>query len=206
VFQGSVRWQTFVALSVVGNMLGDFGLATASVAMVAMIPVINVMSVSVLAHFASPEPNRCAPRSRDRAQSVHLGLPDRHRRQPLRHRGAAAALRVRRLARALVAGIGLLWSGRLATRRLRRPNRAALVTVFLKLIVMPVIAITLGVALGLSGASLTVVACCASVPAASNAYVLARQMGGDAPLLAQILVLQTMLAALTMPLFIAPAG
>ncbi len=82
--------------------------------------------------------------------------------------------------------IGLLWSGRLATRRLRRPNRAALVTVFLKLIVMPVIAITLGVALGLAGASLTVVACCASVPAASNAYVLARQMGGDAPLLAQI--------------------
>jgi hypothetical protein len=31
-------------------------------------------------------------------------------------------------------------------------------------------------------------------------------MGGDAPLLAQILVLQTVVAAFTMPLFIALAG
>ena len=35
----------------------------------------------------------------------------------------------------------------------------------------------------------------ASVPAASNSYILAKQMGGDAPLIAQILTLQTMLAA-----------
>jgi predicted permease len=44
------------------------------------------------------------------------------------------------------------------------------------------------------------------VPSASNAYVLARQMGGDAPLLAQILALQTVVAVFTMPLFIALAG
>jgi malonate transporter and related proteins len=30
-----------------------------------------------------------------------------------------------------------------------------------------------------------------NVPTASSAYVLARQMGGDAPLLAQIITLQT---------------
>ena len=38
------------------------------------------------------------------------------------------------------------------------------------------------------------------------AYVLARQMGGDAPLLAQIITLQTILAALTMPIAIALAA
>jgi predicted permease len=78
--------------------------------------------------------------------------------------------------------------------------------VFLKLIIMPVMAISLGVAFGLSGSNLAVVACCASVPSASNAYVLARQMGGDAPLLAQILTWQTALAVLTMPVFITFAG
>jgi predicted permease len=36
-----------------------------------------------------------------------------------------------------------------------------------------------------------------------SAYVLARQMGGDAPLLAQIITLQTILAAITMPIAIA---
>ena len=39
--------------------------------------------------------------------------------------------------------------------------------------------------------------------ASSSAYVLARQMGGDAPLLAQIITLQTILAAITMPIAIA---
>ncbi|MFN5407555.1 MAG: AEC family transporter, partial [Bradyrhizobium sp.] len=44
------------------------------------------------------------------------------------------------------------------------------------------------------------------VPTSSSAYVLAKQMGGDAPLLAQIISLQTVLAALTMPLAIAWAS
>ncbi|HEY9212180.1 MAG TPA: AEC family transporter, partial [Ancylobacter sp.] len=42
-----------------------------------------------------------------------------------------------------------------------------------------------------------------SVPSAPNGYVLARQMGGDAPLLAEMLTVQTLLAAITMPLIIA---
>ena len=55
IFQGATRWQTYVALAVSGNLFGDPGLALASVAMVAIIPLVNVFSVSVLAHYASPE-------------------------------------------------------------------------------------------------------------------------------------------------------
>ncbi|MGB3866104.1 MAG: AEC family transporter [Xanthobacteraceae bacterium] len=207
VFQGAVRWQTFVALSVVGNMLGSPGLAMAAVAMVAMTPLINVMSVSVLAYFAAP--GRTSLRATLLAIArnpfiwgcligIAVNLSGVAVPQPLYafagslgHSSLAIGL--------LVVGAGLRLDG------LRRPGGAALVAVVLKLIVMPSIAIALGIAFGLSGASLVVVACCASVPSASNAYVLARQMGGDAPLLAQILVLQTVLAALTMPLFIALA-
>ena len=69
----------------------------------------------------------------------------------------------------------------------------------LKLVVMPAIAIVIGLGCGLSGTNLSVVACCTSVPASSNSYVLARQMGGDAPLMAQILTFQTAFAAITMP-------
>jgi predicted permease len=54
----------------------------------------------------------------------------------------------------------------------------------------------------LTGAHLTVVVCCTAVPAASNSYILARQMGGDAPLMAQILTLETILAAATLPIAI----
>jgi len=55
IFQGATRWQTYVALAVSGNLYGEIGLALASVAMVAIIPLVNVFSVAVLAHYASPE-------------------------------------------------------------------------------------------------------------------------------------------------------
>src|SRR3569833_108401 len=55
IFQGAIRWQTYVALSVSANMFGEVGLARASVAMVAIIPLVNVLSVAVLAHYAAPE-------------------------------------------------------------------------------------------------------------------------------------------------------
>lgn len=79
----------------------------------------------------------------------------------------------------------------------------AAIGVVFKLVLMPVIALVLAVWFGLSGDSLAIVAICAAVPTSTSAYVLARQMGGDAPLLAQIITLQTILAAITMPIAIA---
>jgi predicted permease len=46
----------------------------------------------------------------------------------------------------------------------------------------------------------------ASVPSASAAYVIARQMGGNAGLMAEILTLQTLLALVSMPLLISVLG
>jgi malonate transporter and related proteins len=68
---------------------------------------------------------------------------------------------------------------------------------------MPLVAVALALQFGLTGPNLVVVASCSSVPTSSSAYVLARQMGGDAPLLAQIITLQTIIATLTMTVAIA---
>ncbi len=76
----------------------------------------------------------------------------------------------------------------------------------LKLVAMPVLTVALAVWFGVTGSNLAIVAACAAVPTSPSAYVLARQMGGDAPLLAQIITLQTILAAVTMPLVIAAVG
>ena len=43
------------------------------------------------------------------------------------------------------------------------------------------------------------VAIAAATPTATNGYILARQLGGDAPLSANLIALQTVLAAATMP-------
>ncbi len=205
IFQGATRWQTYVALAVCGNLYGNTGLALASVAMVAIIPLVNVTSVSVLAHYAAPE----KPSVRSIAMTVvrnpliwacaiglainviHLPLPR------IWHEVADA------LGRSSL-GIGLLVTGAgLQLQGMFRPGIAASVAVILKLILMPVLAVALALVFGVSGSNLAIVSACAAVPASSSAYVLARQMGGDAPLLAQIITLQTILAALTMPIAIA---
>jgi len=100
--------------------------------------------------------------------------------------------------------IGLLVTGAgLQLKGLLRPSIGATLGVAFKLVLMPLLALVLAAWFGLTGANLAIVAICAAVPTSPSAYVLARQMGGDAPLLAQIITLQTILAAITMPIAIA---
>jgi malonate transporter and related proteins len=205
IFQGATRWQTYVALAVSGNLFGDTGLALASVAMVAIIPLVNVFSVAVLAHYASPEKQSASAIIMTVVKNpliwacaiglavnvLHLPLPK------LWHEVADALGRSSLAIGLLVTGAGLHLEG------LLRLNAGAAVGVFLKLILMPVLGIAMALWFGLTGSNLVIVAAGSAVPASSSAYVLARQMGGDAPLLAQIITLQTILAAVTMPLAIA---
>jgi len=205
IFQGAARWQTFVALSVAGNLWGDMGLTLASVAIVAMIPLLNIFCVAVLARYAAPQrlawPQTLLAIARNPLiWACVVGLAINLTRLPVpapAYEFLDALGRCSLALGLLVVGAGLHLDG------LRRPGPAALLAVSLKLVVMPAVAIALGMAFGLSGPSLGVVACCSSVPAASNAYILARQLGGDAPLMAQILTLETMLAVFTMPVVIA---
>jgi malonate transporter len=208
IFQGATRWQTYVALAVSGNLYGDVGLALASVAMVAIIPLVNVTSVSVLAHYASSEKQsvRAIAMTVVRnpliwACAIGLAINVAHLPLPRIWHEVADALGRSSL------GIGLLVTGAgLHLEGMFRPSLAASVAVFLKLILMPVLAVALALWFGVSGSSLAIVTACSAVPASSSAYVLARQMGGDAPLLAQIITLQTILAAVTMPIAIALAA
>jgi predicted permease len=205
LFQGAIRWQTYVALAVSSNLYGDTGLALASVAMVAIIPLVNVFSVAVLAHYASPEKQsaRAIVMTVVRnpliwACAIGMALNVLHAPLPkIWHEVADSLGRSSLAIGLLVTGAGLHLEG------LFRPSVAAGLGVFLKLILMPALAISLALAFSLTGSNLAIVAVCSAIPASSSAYVLARQMGGDAPLLAQIITLQTILAAITMPVVIA---
>jgi malonate transporter and related proteins len=205
IFQGATRWQTYVALAVSSNLFGHTGLALASVAMVAIIPLVNVLSVWVLAQYASPEKQSVRAIVMTVVQNpliwacaIGLAVNVTHLQLPKIWHDVADALGRSSL------GIGLLVTGAgLHLEGLFRPSLAASVAVFLKLVLMPVLGVVLALWFGISGSSLVIVAVCSAVPTSSSAYVLARQMGGDAPLLAQIITLQTILAAITMPTVIA---
>jgi predicted permease len=173
--------------------------------MIAIIPLVNVFSVSVLAKYAAPEKQSARAIAMTVVKNpliwaclIGLVLNVSHVPLPrLWHEVADALGRSSLAIGLLVTGAGLHFEG------MFRPSLAAGVTVFLKLILMPVLAVTLALWFGLTGSNLAIVTACSAVPASSSAYVLARQMGGDAPLLAQVITLQTILAAITMPIAIA---
>ncbi len=207
VFQGAVRWNTYIVFAVAGGLYGAKGITIAAVAMVAMIPVVNVIAVMVLAAFCGQAAPTAGYIGGQLLRNPYLwacalgGLLN------------AFAVPVPRvvlefgdiLGRASLA-LGLLVVGSgLNLGALMRPKLPVMASLALKLLAKPLIAVILGLILGLGGVELTMVAVIAAVPAAPNAYVLARQMGGDAPMLAEILTLQIIAAGVTLPLVIALA-
>lgn len=205
VFQGATRWNSVVGIAVAASLYGDIGIALSSVAMVAMIPVLNVLNVGILARHAAAKPPSAsefvwALIANPMIWSCAIGIGLWLVRPPMPEAVHGFARMLGQSALAL----GLLQVGSgLRIEELYRPRAVTLMTTALKLALMPALALGLGLAFGLSGASLAVVVACAAVPSASNAYILARQMGGDAPLVAQIVTLQTIVAVLTMPALLA---
>jgi len=72
----------------------------------------------------------------------------------------------------------------------------------LKLVLLPAVAATLAHRFGVAATDLAVTVTAASVPTSSAAYVLAKQMGGNAQLMAELITIQTLAAFLTMPVAI----
>jgi len=75
-----------------------------------------------------------------------------------------------------------------------------------KILVFPLALVSIGYVLGLDGLSLAVLAAVGAAPTANSSYTLAAELGGDAPLMAEIISTQTVVAALSMPLWIWLAG
>lgn len=208
LFQGATRWNTFIGLAVAGSLFGTDGLALVSVAIVAIVPMVNLICVLVLARYAASE----APT----AGLVLAALL----RNPFIWAcalGLAANASGIPMAGPLATALDLLGSAAVATGliavgaslrlgALAQPAPPLLAASALKLLLMPAIGIAFALVYGVSGEALAVAIIALSVPTATNAYVLAREMGGDAPLMAEIITFQTALAMVTMPLWLLIVG
>lgn len=201
VFQGGIRFNNYVGLSVAGGLLGTSGVALAALANGIIVPVVNVLCIVVFARFGQERVSKagafrsivtnplviaCAVGAS--LQVGGLGLPP----------GLADILRV--LGQASLP-IGLLCVGAaFSPGALRRGVRAALAASGAKFVALPAITTLFCAALEIRGSAALVALIFHSLPTASSAYILARQLGGDAPLMAGIITLQTLLASIAMPL------
>jgi len=76
---------------------------------------------------------------------------------------------------------------------------ALFLAVLSKLIVLPSVMMIAGLFLGLEKQVLLVLVVLAAAPTAASSYTLAQQLGGDAPLMAEIITVQTLVSAIAIP-------
>ncbi len=200
VFQGGVRFNTYVGVSATVSLLGASALPLAAVASATIVPVVNILCVLVFARWGAA---RASFMGALRAivlnplvigcaigiamQGADLDLPPAL--EPFIRALGQASLPIG----LLCVGAALDWGA------LGRGLRPALAASFAKFVLMPLATFAMIALFGLSGPAATVAILFQALPTASSSYVMARQMGGDAPLMAGIVALQTLLAALAIP-------
>jgi predicted permease len=100
-------------------------------------------------------------------------------------------------------GIGLLTVGAgLRIRSIFQPRRELWLGVGGKMILFPLLVTAICLAFRIDGITLTAAVACAAVPTAMNGYIMARKMGGDAPLYATTSAAQALLGLITIPAFL----
>ncbi len=207
VFQGSVRFNSYVGLAAALALYGSAGVGLFAVAIAVCVPILNVFCVAVLVRYGG-DPNR-------RVDALHqLRLIATNPLIVACLIGIALNLAGVKLPTAIdttadVLGkssiaLGLMAVGAALNFKILRAGRwPVLLMSGLKLLMFPAVMFGLARLFGLEGLGHAVVVLWAALPTSAASYVLARQLGGDAGLMAAGVTAETVLSALTLPLMLA---
>lgn len=204
VFQGGIRFNTYIGLAAASALFGDAGLVWAAMAVGVMIPLINVLCILAFAIAGSQADLSASRLGRQLAtnplilacllglalNTSGIGLP-----------GWSAATLA--LIGATALPLGLLAVGvALTPRSLGSDVGPILVSSLFKFGALPLLMLGFGQWFGLPIAAMQVLLLLAALPTASSAFILARQLGGDTRLMANIITLQSLLGFISLPLWL----
>jgi malonate transporter and related proteins len=204
LFQGSTRFHTFIMLAIVPAILGTEALALAALAAVAMIPMLNVASVIVVSVYGRGAAPGVVFISRQLATNPFIlaclaGIALKVLVPPL----PGAIVETLDLVGRGALGLALLTTGAGLTLHTAISAKGPVaMAVVLKLLVLPAVIGFWTWVFGIDGLPQTVAILAAAVPTGAGSYILARQLGGDAPLIAGILTAQVAAAAITLPIVV----
>nr|CRH05480.1 Conserved protein of unknown function. Putative membrane transporter. Containing auxin efflux carrier domain [Candidatus Magnetococcus massalia] len=201
LYQGAIRFNTYVALAAAVQLFGDAGSAHAAVTIAIMIPLINVLCITIFALKAAEQRPTLGQTMGQLVTNplilgctigivlnlTGIGLP--YWLTPLFELLGKPALPLGLLA----VGVGLKLSV------LHHGLWPLLISSGAKFMLLPLSVALLGQALGLTGVGLQVVVLFMAMPTAPSAFILAKQLGGDADLMATLITGHTLLAMLLLP-------
>lgn len=209
VFQGLIRFNTFVFIPVATTLFGEGVMNMAAVGLSVLIPTTNFIAIVVLAKWGEPVGGKTHDGSlisllwvvirNPIFAACMLGLALNFLKVPptpvfdafLQSLGEAAIP-----TGLILAGAGLSFAYVAA-----RPWLVSAVSVY-KILIMPLIAWGLCYLLGGDQLAQGVAMMIGAAPSAAAAYVLARHMGGDATFMAGVVAITTTASAVTMPLLL----
>lgn len=204
VLQTSIRPNTYIGLSIPFALFGQEGLTIAALIVAVVVPTVNLIAVATLVrfggHHGQQRPNLAkavllnplilACLAGLALNLTGLGLPPVARETLVILARAALPLAL------LSVGAGL----DLAAAKASGAHVGAAVA--LKLLGLPLLTAGSCWLLDVHGLAWTVAMLFNALPTATSAYILARQMGGAPALVANILTVQTLAAAVTLPLLV----
>lgn len=199
MLQGAVRFNTYLGLAILATLSGTAGIERAAVYLAVAVPLVNVLSIlalrqpgqgggwPVLLRAILGNPLILACLVGFALALAGIGLPF----------GTGRFLDL--LAQASLP-LGLLCVGAALRPETLHGDSAALAgSAALRLLTMPLLAVATAKAFGLQEAEAMVLVVFSAIPTAPTSYILTRQLGGDATLMAGIVTSQTLLSAATIP-------
>ncbi len=210
MIQGNIRPNTYVGIAAAFAMFGEPGLTLTALALVCCVPTVNIISVTALVRFASPPGTRfqwrravwpivtnpliISPLVGVIFNAAGIGSPPVL--GPLLDFLGRAALPIGLMA--VGAGLDLA--------AVRPAGRLVAVTLAIKLALVPFLTFLMCRALGLDAVTTAVSVTYAALPVSASSYVLARQLGGNAELMAGIITATTLGAMGAIPLAVMLMG
>jgi malonate transporter len=206
VFQGSFRPNSYVGVAAALALFGEDGLALMIVAIAVVVPLVNLLSVVLMVRLLGAGGNGDRPSWGRTGLSVVSNPLIAACLVGLALNGSGielppVILPLLNILGAAALPIGLLAVGAgLDSGAARQAGRLVALTTGLKLILLPLATYAAATAFGVNGLAMAICIMYATLPGSSTSYVMARQMGGDATLLAGIITVTTLVAMAVMPL------
>lgn len=207
IFMGATRFNTYVGIAAASALYGDDGLVLAALTIAVLVPLVNFLSILVLIKYASATdehnfwraiiwPLVTNPLIVASGIGIFLNAVSWH--LPVGIDATISVLGLAALPLGLLAVGAGLKTGIIGAAKIPLAWASAF-----KLVAMPAAMLLTCRCLGITGLPAHIAILFAALPSASTAYIIARQMGGNAPLMAGIITITTLIAAITMPLIMA---
>jgi predicted permease len=206
MYQGVIRMNTYLAFAVAAGVGGKPAVEATAVSVAIFVPAANLLCVTVLVRYAGGDSEGSLRRTVVAVAKnplilsilggillnvTGIGVPPVI--GPMLSILGNAAL-----------GLGLISVGAgLDFVHARASGRTVLLTTVLKLTVMPALGYGFCLLFDVDGVACFAVVLLNAMPTAGAAYILARQMGGDASLVASIITVETALSMATLPVVLA---